>query len=321
MTLSAYLQQHGYTVLETLAQDGGLRSYTRVQRQGQAALCMNVGRDTPSLERFLLVQASLAQQDIRVPAIYDADLSLGLALIEDLGDTRLSQIYKDDDALWYGKAFDLLTQLRSIKPPADLQALKDNPIYIGRRRLIDWYAPAFLKRALTADEVGGYFTAWDAVEAALPAFDSGFVHADFHLDNLMVLKDGTLAVIDFQDAVLGDPLYDLGNVLEDMRIDVPADVYAAGAAPLGEEARAKLRYFMTMFHCRLLGQCLRWALVEDKHSYLSCLPRLEAYMRRALQDPLLSPLVQFFTDIGLDFTLSKDLNVEEIRRFIADDAY
>ena len=35
-----------------------------------------------------------------------------------------------------------------------------------------------------------------------------FTHRDFHSRNIMQLNDGELALIDFQDARLGSPIYD-----------------------------------------------------------------------------------------------------------------
>ncbi len=41
------------------------------------------------------------------------------------------------------------------------------------------------------------------------------VHRDYHSRNLMLQPDGTLGVIDFQDAVRGPLTYDLVSLLRD----------------------------------------------------------------------------------------------------------
>ena len=88
----------------------------------------------------------------------------------------------------------------------------------------------------------------------------------------MLLDDGTLGVIDFQDAMLGSPLYDLGNLLEDMRMQVPQAIQNAAKAKLTEEERAWMRILTTQFHCRLAGQIIRWDIVLDKPHYKRFLP-------------------------------------------------
>lgn len=319
--MDEYIQKHGYQFIESLPLDGDVRGYVRIEKNNKTALCMNVAGNIDMLRRFVSIAEPLSKGDIRIPQIYDTDIDRGLAIIEDLGSTRLSQIYSQAPELWYGKAFDLLAKLREVTPPDHLQTFDSNPISIGRRRIMDWYAPAVWRRAITEKEVQEYLSVWDSIERTIPEFENGLVHADFHLDNIMVLDDGQLALIDFQDAVLGDPLYDWINILEDMRIDVPQNIYLQSFDQFTAEERIKLRVLGTIFHCRLLGQCLRWAIIEDKYQYLSCLPRLENYMRRALQSPCLAPLKEFFNDTGLDFNLSKDLNIDALRSFISVNAY
>ena len=44
-----------------------------------------------------------------------------------------------------------------------------------------------------------------------------FVHRDFHVSNMMFYKN-KIALIDSQDAVLGNPAYDLASLIDDVRI-------------------------------------------------------------------------------------------------------
>jgi aminoglycoside/choline kinase family phosphotransferase len=91
---------------------------------------------------------------------------------------------------------------------------------------------------------------------------------------------------------------------------------------LTQEERAWMRILTTQFHCRLLGQCLLWPIRLNKPQYMRFLPRLEAYLRKALaEDPLLAPLKTYFDDLGLDFTLSNDLNIDDVKGFISPDAF
>ena len=47
--------------------------------------------------------------------------------------------------------------------------------------------------------------------------NSIFVHRDFHISNLMINKN-KLGIIDSQDATIGNPLYDVVSVIDDVRI-------------------------------------------------------------------------------------------------------
>ena len=47
-----------------------------------------------------------------------------------------------------------------------------------------------------------------------------FVHRDFHVSNLMKIKN-KIGVIDSQDAIIGNPAYDLSSLIDDVRIKIP----------------------------------------------------------------------------------------------------
>ena len=47
-----------------------------------------------------------------------------------------------------------------------------------------------------------------------------FTHRDFHSRNIMQLNDGELALIDFQDARLGSPIYDWASICFDSYVPI-----------------------------------------------------------------------------------------------------
>ena len=47
--------------------------------------------------------------------------------------------------------------------------------------------------------------------------NSYFVHRDYHADNLMKIGN-KIGIIDSQDAIIGNPAYDLVSLIDDVRI-------------------------------------------------------------------------------------------------------
>ncbi len=312
---------------KVIAEDGSNRRYYRVERdqqgkQGEHAILMEMTGDIANnddMANFIRIGEWLRSIGLSAPEIYAVNAEEGLALIEDFG----VQSFKD--APDYDLATDVLSHLRAQNCPLDLPHYATSQIQEGHKRVIDWYAPIALGRKRSDEDLSGYQKAWAEIENQLPTPQRGFVHADFHCENLMLLEghDGLkrCGILDFQGAMAGSPLYDLGNLLEDARIDVAEDVRAHHLAKLSEEDRAWYRVLTTQFHCRIAGQFIKMACA-GKPQYLQYLPRVEGYLRAAIQnDPLLSPLKDYFAQIGLDFSSLQDLDSARVQKFVRDDAF
>jgi hypothetical protein len=125
---------------------------------------------------------------------------------------------------------------------------------------------------------------------------SVLVHRDFHSRNLMPQADGTLGVIDFQDAVWGPVTYDLVSLLRDCYVRwEPQRVVGWARAYLHQLQQAGslqavpeavfLRWFDLMGlqrHLKVLGTFARLYLRDGKTAYLDDLPLVLRYVREIL---------------------------------------
>ena len=128
------------------------------------------------------------------------------------------------------------------------------------------------------------------------------VHRDFHADNLLWLPERTpgirrVGMLDFQDAVLGRPAYDLVSLLEDARRDIdPATVQASlrrymeitGASKT--ELLEECAFYGAQRNAKILGIFARLRLRDGKPRYLSYIPRVWAHFMHDLSHPSLAPL-------------------------------
>jgi aminoglycoside/choline kinase family phosphotransferase len=156
-------------------------------------------------------------------------------VLEDLGDEMLETrlLAGDPPEPLYERAIDALVALR-----AHAEAIqRDEPRCVAFGRAFDrdlylwelhhfreWLLEAWKGRALSPAERGLVDREFERIAAALDAEPKGFTHRDYQSRNLMVLPDGTQAVIDFQDALLGPRQYDLVALLRDSYVDLPADL-------------------------------------------------------------------------------------------------
>jgi aminoglycoside/choline kinase family phosphotransferase len=326
--VNAFLGRQGWSVQEPVAEDGSARRYSRVEKSGRTAIFMETYGETPGhrIDDFIRIGSWLREAGLHAPEIYDADEAAGLLLLEDLGRVSFKSALTAGESAQelYALAADVLKHIAAQPCPAGLPGYFSSHVHAGHRRVIDWYVPA-LKEEKNPDGVAeAYLAAWAKVESELPPCPQGFIHADFHVENLMWIPGEKglrrCGILDFQGAMKGPLAYDLGNLLEDARIDVPAEIHDSILSTHDENFQAWYRVLTTQFHCRVIGQFIKMAVLDGKTVYLSHIPRLAAYIAAALKDPVLAPVRSFFSDQDVDFHAPVAMNSERIRGYIREDA-
>jgi aminoglycoside/choline kinase family phosphotransferase len=146
-------------------------------------------------------------------------------------------------------------------------------------------------------DVDAYRAAWQAALAPIAGDRSTTVLRDYHAENIMLLPDGALGLLDFQDALAGHPLYDLVSLLQDARRDVSEAVEAAMIAryaarrPFDPAAYALLG---AQRNAKILGIFTRLWKRDGKPRYLAFQPRMWGYLERDLAHPALEPVKAWF---------------------------
>ncbi|MDB5686608.1 MAG: aminoglycoside phosphotransferase [Rhizorhabdus sp.] len=278
-----------------LAGDASFRRYFRVVKDGRTAVLMDAPPEHEDSRPFLAVARHLAHIGFRAPRILAEDLDQGLILLEDFGDARMKEVIEADPASetgLYAQAIDVLIDLHG-RAPGNLPAY-DMAVYHREAELFPvWYAPA-VGATVNAE---GYRLAWDTALAPIADAQTVSVLRDYHAENIMQLADGSLGLLDFQDALVGHPAYDLVSLLQDARRDVsPAletamiDRYRA-SRPLDDAAYALLG---AQRNAKILGIFTRLWKRDGKPRYLQYQPRVWAYLERDLAHPALEPVRSWF---------------------------
>ncbi len=325
----------GLNNISILPRDVSPRQYVRGNiRQKKVILMLypNANRSNKKdLKNFMIIGEKLSYYGVRVPQIYEFDEDKCYAIIEDLGNRSFGDCirkYIIDKEEVYSLATSILIQMRNIDALKDLHlpTYKNSRIYENRRQIIDYYM--HLKRGSKPNEdtVQEFLSVWNEIESNLPSCPQGFLHGDYHLENLIyqgqTQETERCAVIDYQDALLGPLPYDLVNLLEDARVDVPEEIYKAMIDRYcwnmkKQEKENFLIWFRVLaaqFHGRVLGLFIKLAVEQNRDSYLIHIPRLQKYMTKSLEYPVLEPLKNWFIKEGLDFKSFKDLDGDNLRK-------
>jgi aminoglycoside/choline kinase family phosphotransferase len=298
--------------VEPASADASFRRYFRSYHADGSYIIMDAPPEKEDVRPYLHVTSILEGLGAHVPKVYQADVSRGLLLLEDLGGTHyLSNLNAgaDPDAL-YGDALAILAHVqvhggeaaRSL-PPYDREALA---------REMALMQPWFLTRHLGVTPEGAdartLQEACEFLTVEALAQPQVFVHRDYHSRNLMVLPARNPGILDFQDALHGPLGYDLASILKDCYISWPRErvlgwlsQYRARLAslggPIGRDETQFVRWFDLIGvqrHIKVLGIFARLWYRDGKIGYLKDLPLTLDYVLEACGlYPELGPLKRF----------------------------
>lgn len=311
--ISAFLQQNGYADWQRagLAGDASARRYERLTSpDGGTLVLMDAPKDNgESIAPFVQIAGYLRALGFSAPAIIAQDTETGLLLSEDLGDQRFYEVLIADPAqekTLYALATDVLVRLHhcsEAEPMPGLDALGPRVMAEMSSLVIERYCGGINGR-MDPDLHSRFEDQFEDILRQTVTGDMVFVHRDFHVQNLMYLpdRDGVkqVGLIDFQDARLGHPAYDLVSLLQDARRDVPAGIeslmikrYLEATGLDASGFRSAYAVIGVQRNLRILGVFARLSQDHGKPQYLELIPRVWTHIINGLEHPALAPLADW----------------------------
>jgi aminoglycoside/choline kinase family phosphotransferase len=324
--------------VQSLAGDASSRRYYRVGLSGAApesVIVMElpdgstlplsseelaIFKEPPKELPFLNVHRFLARVGVRVPRLYGQWEKERLLVLEDLGDValwdRVQALGPADAMRWYQKAIDELLVLQI----AGTKARDDACLAFQQRfdfRLYMWEFDHFLEYGLekrpgtraSRESIAELRAAFVNIARRLDRQTPCLNHRDYHSWNLMIHRDA-VAVIDFQDALLAPPQYDLASLLNDRETDKIIspdleqrliDYYLSQKEQMGEP-RANRQEFFTVYllsviqrDLKVVGRFHYLDVVKGKPGYKRFIPatirRLKRNLARAPEAGNIAPIL------------------------------
>lgn len=292
-----FLHDAGWADAKTqpLAGDLSARKYSRLTRpNGTRAIFMDAN---PAVDRSTAAYVAMANWltacGLSAPRLLAAQKSNGLLLLEDFGDEKLTglvQLCPEQQGDYYRLAIEVLLVIRDAPPP-DLMRPSARQMADATALADDWYPGANLA-ALAQLRVVLEVALKELLETA-PTVSL----RDFHTDNLMWLNNlqgaRRLGLLDFQDAILTHPVYDLMSLLTDARVSVPRALrseliehYAAKSGDTVESVTLAVAVLGAQRNLRILGIFTRAATRFGKTQHLSSLARVYEYLSECLSHPV-----------------------------------
>src|SRR5882672_7472187 len=254
---------------------------------------------------FASVSALLQQIPLPVPGILGHSDELGILALQDLGDVtlqaHLGAATPAEHAALYRQAVALVEILQ--RRGAELRSDRYPPYRIAFDvEKLTWELEFFIRHfvcgyrgvVLTDTERSALADEWAVIATELAAEPPVLCHRDYHSRNLM-LREGSLYIIDFQDARMGPDTYDLVSLLRDSYVDITdreLDELIAyflalkqrdGEAMSADEFRRRFDLMALQRNLKALGTFGYQTITRHNTVYIQYIPRTLRYAKTNLE--------------------------------------
>lgn len=245
-----------------LAGDGSTRTFYRVTDDRVSCVVLHDPTWTLSQDYFVL-QQFLKSRGIPTPEFFFEDPKTGVLIMEDVGDDLLqSVVFKSPDTklAWMHLAIELLVKLQTQTFPVPKHLPVSNRSFDQQKFSEEFFftfehlgTQLLGLGSVTPSQREGVLALSHQLASIKPLV---FAHRDYHTRNLLV-RFQQLYVIDFQDARLGSPHYDIASLLLDPYVALSVD----------EISRLK-RSYISAIQKTVLGHEIDWTHFDRNFSLI-----------------------------------------------------
>ena len=209
--------------------------------------------------------------------------------ITDLGKISVKNILnKKNQYNFYKKIVDILIKFKKIKNTKiknfngkyySMKKYNYRDLYEEADLFNTWYAPHYDKKLTKPNKRKMIRKIIKNLISKIKLSNNIFVHREFHVSNMMY-KNNKIYLIDSQDAVIGNPAYDLASLIDDVRYKssylLKEKVYSyflQKSKKIDEKSfRTDFIILSVLRNLKILGIFTRLAKRDKKKNYLKLIP-------------------------------------------------
>ncbi|MGC0372164.1 MAG: hypothetical protein DGJ47_000870, partial [Rickettsiaceae bacterium] len=275
--------------LTKMVGDAGLREYYRAYIDNTSYVIMDSMADKEGMRSFVSVGRYLQNIKISAPKIYHINFEKNILVLEDFGQTSLKKMIKgssqEEGFGLYKSSIDLLIELQNkFTNNLDVSELNTKSLLEELNIFIHYYIPYKYNKPLSSEQKQEFLAIFNKILNQQIDLGKTISLQDYHSENIMVLnrhndnKLPYLGLLDFQDAKIASPIYDIVSIMQDARIELPNNT----AIELLRYYAQKMRYdFDPLYinyhilgaqrNCRILGVFIKKFIAENEQGYLQYL--------------------------------------------------
>ena len=301
--------------LKKISGDASFREFYRLKKNNKNSIIVSAKKEKfKNLAVYVVINNILNNNRINAPKLLSNHYNNDMIEISDLGEKSFYDhvILKKNKLNSYKSLIKLLIKIQKIKVKK-LYKFEKLKIKIPNYTLsnlhkesdlfFDWY----LKHALKNKKIGKIKKTLrfelNKVYNKLNFKNNTFVHRDFHISNVMINKN-KLGIVDSQDAIIGNPLYDVSSLIDDVRIKLTnklqnqlLDFYHKNSKLKSdhiEKLKNDFDILSVQRNLKILGIFVRLYKRDNKDNYLKFLPYTWTLIEKRLQNPALKNLKSLF---------------------------
>ena len=312
--------------LKKISGDASFREFYRLGKYNKTSIIVYAKKEKfKNLIVYAVVNKILNTNKVNAPKLLNNNYNKDMIEISDLGKKSFYEhvISKKNKLNDYKSLVKLIIKVQKIKVKKSykLGKFKFKFLKYDLRNLhkesdlfFDWYLRYFLKKKKNSKVKKLLKAELNKVYKKLKFSNNTFVHRDFHASNIMIKKK-KLGLIDSQDAILGNPLYDVASLIDDVRIKLPNNLQNNLIQFYHKNSKLKKNdienlkndfdILSVQRNLKILGIFVRLSIRDGKNNYLKFLPYTWTLIERRLRNPIFK---------NLKIVINKNLPVKKLRQ-------
>ena len=214
--------------LKRIKGDASFREFYR-NKENKSIVVISKREKLKNLLIYDAINKILIKNKILAPNILSENYINNYIEINDFGDETLFQVLKNkknNKYVIFKKIIKILNKIQLIKDKKvknfknkfyKVQEYKKKILFDEAKLFCDWYSPKILPKVQGIKFKKKFKLEVKNLLSKLNYKNDTFVHRDFHVSNLMYYNK-KIAVIDSQDALIGNKAYDLASLIDDVRL-------------------------------------------------------------------------------------------------------
>ncbi len=276
--------------LKKIKGDASFREFYR-NKENKSIVVVSKKEKLKNLLIYDAINKILIKNKILAPNLLSENYIKNYIEINDFGDLTLFQILKNkknDKYIIFKKIIKILNKIQLIKNKKvknfknKLYKVKNynNKILFDETQLFcDWYAPKILSKFKSIKFKKKFSLEIKNLLSKLNYKNVTFVHRDFHVSNL-IYYNNKIAVIDSQDALIGNRAYDLASLIDDVRLKTSNELkekifrfYIKTNKKIDlEKFKKDFEILSVLRNLKIIGIFMRLAIRDNKKKYIKLIP-------------------------------------------------